>query len=93
MYDEAKKWHCECAVVYFLASEQKKFAVVASKKIGKAVIRNRAKRLIKAAFLNIKNELKSGSFVIITKAGINEMKFGAIEKNLRWSFRKMDILK
>ncbi|NLK66720.1 MAG: ribonuclease P protein component [Campylobacteraceae bacterium] len=93
VYDKAKKWHSQSAIVYFLADDEKKFAVVASKKIGKAVQRNRAKRLIRAVFIDIKDDLKPGSYIIITKAAINELDFATINKNLRWSFRKLEAFK
>jgi len=93
VYNKAKKWHCDGAVVYFLAGSANKFSAVASKKIGKAVARNRAKRRIRAAFSNIKDELNSGTYIIIARAGINELSFKNIEKNLRWSFKKIEALK
>ena len=106
IYCVAKKWHCDGAVVYFLADKTNKFAVVASKKIGNAVARNRAKRRIRAAFLDLNNAVKSGIYVIVAKNGVNDLnfanpqktkntfsKFAKFENNLKWSFKKIDALK
>ncbi len=78
IYCVAKKWHCDGAVVYFLADETNKFAVVASKKVGNAVARNRAKRRIRAAFLCLNNPVKYGVYVIVAKKGVNDLNFSKI---------------
>lgn len=93
IYCVAKKWHCDGAVVYFLADKTNKFAVVASKKIGNAVARNRAKRRIRATFLDLNNAVKSGIYVIVAKNGVNDLNFAKFENNLKWSFKKIDALK
>lgn len=89
MYQNAKKWHCDCAVVYFLESDTTKFASVASKKIGKAVIRNRVKRLLRAVFYGFSTELKDGIYIVVAKAGLEKLPYNKIQKSLRWSFKKI----
>lgn len=93
VYRNAKKWHCSSAIVYFLESEEKKFAAVASKKVGKAVDRNLAKRRIRCAFAQLNVGLKSGIYIIISKSNIAEQRFSEIKSNLIWSFKKLDCLK
>nr|WP_314882869.1 ribonuclease P protein component [uncultured Campylobacter sp.] len=93
VYKSAAKWHCECAVVYFLASEQRKFSAVASKKIGNSVTRNRAKRRLRAVFYNQKDAIVSGIFILIAKKRIVDMSFEDIERNLKWAFKKIGAVK
>ncbi len=79
--------------MYFLASEERKFSAVASKKIGNAVVRNRAKRLLRAAFYNQKDAIVSGIFILIAKKQIIDMSFEEIERNLKWAFKKIGAVK
>ena len=66
---------------------------MASKKIGKAVVRNRARRLLRAVFLNAKDNLQSGIYIFIAKKQIIDAEFTQIQKSLNWSFRKIGCLK
>nr|WP_298978987.1 ribonuclease P protein component [uncultured Campylobacter sp.] len=93
VYKSAAKWHCECAVVYFLASEQRKFSAVASKKIGNSITRNRAKRRLRAAFYNQQNSIDSGIFILIAKKQMNDMSFSELERNLKWALKKIGAVK
>ncbi|RAZ50230.1 ribonuclease P protein component [Campylobacter hyointestinalis] len=90
VYQNAKKWHCDCAVVYFLESSSTKFAAIASKKVGKAVIRNRSKRLLRSAFYSFGNELKDGVYILIAKAGLEKLPYDRIQKSLKWSLKKVN---
>jgi len=47
-----------------------KVAFVASKKVGNAVMRNRAKRALKAHFIENIDQIKSGHYVLVAKAPI-----------------------
>ncbi|TXE78882.1 ribonuclease P protein component [Campylobacter peloridis] len=93
IYKEGKKWHCEGMIIFYTQSKEKKFAVVASKKVGKAVIRNRAKRLLRAAFFQVKQEVENGKYILVAKTSINEIPFLKLEKNLRWGLKKLGCIK
>ncbi|EAU00280.2 MULTISPECIES: ribonuclease P protein component [Campylobacter] len=93
VYKEAKKWHCDACVLFYKPSSENKLAVVASKKVGKAVVRNRAKRLLRAAFLEVCDELEDGIYIMVAKCGLIEISFDKIHKNLRWSLKKLGCLK
>ncbi len=93
MYQNAKKWHAEGMVVYYLASNLNKFAAVASKKVGKAVVRNLVKRRIRAAFAPLDAQLKDGIYIVIAKSGLDELPFEKAQKSLKWALKKMDSLK
>lgn len=82
-----------------LANPQKQYlnrvGLSVSKKIGGAVERNRAKRLIREAYRAIESEgiLKKGFLVVIAaRDGINGKKTADVEKDLRYAFKKTDML-
>ena len=52
---------------YFQKSDLKKVGFTATKKIGNAVIRNRAKRRLRALFVKHSPTLKDGSYVFVAK--------------------------
>jgi len=53
---------------------------VASKKIGNAVHRNRAKRLLRAHFIENINLLSSGYYVLVAKPALIEEKYSVTRK-------------
>ncbi|MFV9510300.1 ribonuclease P protein component [Tepidibacillus sp. LV47] len=75
-------------------TECHRFGISVSKKLGKAVVRNRVKRLIKEAIRSIisKNEIKKHKdFIIIARKPIIEMEYEQIEKSVEHLFRKMNL--
>ncbi|TDJ80209.1 ribonuclease P protein component [Campylobacter volucris] len=93
IYKDGKKWHCEGIIIFYTPSLEKKFAVVASKKVGKAVVRNRAKRLLRSAFFQLSNQVENGKYILVAKTGIDEISFSKLEKNLKWGFKKIGCIK
>lgn len=65
-----------------------------SKKIGKAVVRNRVKRRLKEAFRQYIDEIKPNTLVIIiARAGIAEKDFAAVKQNLERILLKAKLFK
>lgn len=80
-------------IIFYSLSDEKKFAVVASKKVGKAVVRNRAKRLLRSAFFQVKNQVENGKYILVAKTSITEIPFLKLEKNLKWGLKKIRCIK
>ena len=60
-----------------------RFGIVASKKVGNAVKRNRAKRQIREIIKNNNDSWKKGyDIVLIARTSINETSFAMLEKDL-----------
>ena len=83
-----------------LANPEKEYinrlGISVSKKNGGAVTRNRIKRIIREGYRAIEREdcLKTGFLVIIAaKNEAAEVKSGDIEKELRYAFKKLDMIK
>jgi len=53
----------------------RKVGFTATKKLGNAVKRNRAKRRLRALFCKYANSLKDGTYIFVAKAGIFDAPF------------------
>ena len=74
-----------------LAYNRKGF--LASKKVGNAVKRNRARRLMKEGYRKIEDNLPLGyDFVIIARNTIVDKKAGEVENSLRSAFKRTGIV-
>ncbi len=64
---------------------------VASKKLGNAVKRARAKRRLRALFLRMIPKLKPGSYVLVAKPPVLEAPFDELEKAFLKAIRRLDL--
>jgi len=63
-----------------------------SKKVGCAVKRNRAKRIIRAAYAVHEKSLRKGFLVVISaKPEIDGIKSSELSKELRYAFKKLEM--
>lgn len=66
-----------------------RFGIVASKKIGNAVTRNRARRRLRAIAENSTDRLKAGhDIVLIARQGISKVDFSKLEKEFYTVMKK-----
>ena len=65
-----------------------------SKKVGGAVKRNRAKRIIRAAYGEIREELKTGFLLVVSaKPEIEGQSSIDVLKEMRYAMKRLDMLK
>lgn len=73
IYRKGKDAHTSSVVLFFLpAANTKKVGFTATKKIGNAVQRNRAKRRLRALFITYSSLLEDGTYIFVAKQAINE---------------------
>ncbi len=71
-----------------------RLGLAVSKKVGGAVKRNRAKRIIRAAYATCRSELKTGFLIVVSaKPEIEGRKSQEIAKEMKYAFRKLEIFK
>jgi ribonuclease P protein component len=70
-----------------------RFGISVSKKVGTAVKRNRAKRIIRAAYAPLEDKLLKGFLIVISaKPEISGRKSPEIEGELRYAMKKLGML-
>ena len=60
-----------------------KIGFTATKKIGNAVKRNRAKRRLRALFCEYSTSLKDGTYIFVAKQAINEVSHQQLEHDFK----------
>jgi len=91
MFTRGKRVFSPSLTVLYYPSRTLSMGVAVSKKHGKAVIRNRVKRLVRAAFSDTSQLLdKTYSIIIIPKVA-EEYSYRAIKKSLAACFQKVNL--
>ena len=71
-----------------------RFGLSVGKKVGGAVERNRAKRIMRAAYRSIEPELRTGFLVVMApRDGIKTAKSTDIERELRVAFERLEMMR
>lgn len=94
VYEHGRKTEGEYLILFVLSgTATRKVGVRVSSRVGNAVKRNRAKRLIKEAYRLNKNKLiKNIHLVIAAKPNIVGLKYNDIEKDLLNLYNKVETI-
>lgn len=89
MYKHATTtWHTPYFVLFYKKNDEYKVGFVASKKIGNAVHRNRAKRLLRAHFIENIDLLSQGSYVLVAKPALIKENYSVTRKAYLHALKK-----
>jgi ribonuclease P protein component len=66
---------------------------VASKKVGNAVKRARAKRRMRALFFENQDRLIGGTYLFVAKEQINKISYDDLKRGFSWSLKRLECLK
>ena len=70
-----------------------RFGISVSKKIGTAVKRNRAKRVIRAAYAPLEDKLYKGFLIVVSaKPEIAGAKSTDVQNEMRYAFKRLDMI-
>jgi ribonuclease P protein component len=75
--------HSRAVVLFYLSqSGVRKYGFTASKKVGNAVARNRAKRRLRALFAEFCPVLNEGTYILVAKEAMSQTTYGVLKSDL-----------
>jgi len=83
-----KTRHTPYFVLFYKKSDEYEVGFVASKKMGNAVHRNRAKRLLRAHFIENIDLISSGSYILVAKPDLLSNNFLETKKSYLHALKK-----
>ena len=81
-------WHTPYFVLFYKKNDIYKVGFVASKKVGNAVHRNRAKRLLRAHFIENIDLNSKGSYVMVAKPALIDENYTVVRKAYLHALKK-----
>ena len=93
VYRKGHSVACRDLVLLFAKSRELRVGFSVSKKVGKAVVRNRVKRRLRECFRPLLGDVKTGLYVVVARPTAAGAAFGDLQKDLRYLLKKQDALK
>lgn len=96
LYARGKSCAVGCVAVYIMRNRRKdnRLGLTVGKTIGKAILRNRAKRLMRESYRQLRIRISSGyDIVIVARSHINGKKCESVKNDLSRALTKLGVLK
>jgi len=84
IYDHGKKYYGKYMILFLVKTEAEtnRYGIVASKKVGKAVVRNRSRRQMREIIRNARGSLGSGNdIILVIKSSAVGVKFTDLQQD------------
>ena len=92
VYKRGQSVACRDLVLLFAKGRELKVGFSVSKKVGKAVTRNKVKRRLRECFRPYLGDVKTGLYVIVARSSAAEAAFEDLRKDVRYLLKKQDAL-
>lgn len=94
IYNKGKSFANKKLVIYYIKNNDKKLeiGISISKKVGKAVVRNYLRRLIKEN-IRLHENIKTGySMIFLARVGADDLDFNSMKSSINHLLRKCDLM-
>ena len=89
VYKKGKAAHAKSSVLFYLNDKEYKNGFTASKKVGNAVFRNRAKRRLRALFQELSPQMNTGTYIFVAKEAIKDTSFENLKLDMQRALKKV----
>jgi len=90
IYQNARNWHTPGVICFYMKNGPEiQAGFTASKKVGNAVERNRAKRRMTAIFQELQDQLKPGHYVLVAKRAIHGRSYPELKNDIAQGLKRL----